>query len=135
MTQAMAPLAWETGSVDWETKAPTWETGFISWETEPVLWETESILWETEPIARGAGRLAPLGVRLVGVGAFGAGRSVPFGGGESLSRGRGRSLAAPMDGEGPRGHGVAVDIRAADCQGGLTRQDSGTRARPRGTRC
>ena len=79
MTHAMAPLAWETDSMDRETKALTWETGFVSWETDRISretesvasktgadaqetdrisWETESVLWETALISREAETVA-----------------------------------------------------------------------------
>ena len=47
MTHAMAPLAWETDSMDRETKALTWETGFVSWETDRISRETESVASKT----------------------------------------------------------------------------------------
>src|SRR3989304_2061144 len=144
MTHARAPRARETDSVDWETKAPTWEAGFVSWvrdrifwqtesvasktgagtwETdriswgmESVLWGVESVLWEMESVARGTGRLAPLGVGLVSDRPFGARSAGPFWRWESFPPGGRRPSVGGSEERAGKGakecHRVAGDIRA-----------------------
>jgi len=110
-------ISWEMESVLWEMESVLWEMESVLWEMESVLWEMESVLWEMESVARGTGRLAPLGVGLVSDRPFGARSAGPFWRWESFPPGGRRPSVGGSEERAEKGakecHRVAVDIRAA----------------------
>jgi len=108
---------WETDRISWEMESVLWEMESVLWEMESVLWEMESVLWEMESVARGTGRLAPLGVGLVSDRPFGARSAGPFWRWESFPPGGRRPSVGGSEERAEKGakecHRVAVDIRAA----------------------
>jgi len=113
----MESVLWEMESVLWEMESVLWEMESVLWEMESVLWEMESVLWEMESVARGTGRLAPLGVGLVSDRPFGARSAGPFWRWESFPPGGRRPSVGGSEERAEKGakecHRVAVDIRAA----------------------